>query len=161
MKLVKLKSEDISTVQQLAREIWEEHYLPIIGQQQIDYMLDLFYATEKIQKELEEGIYWEILYLENEAIGYLVCEVEEENIQLSKLYLKSKVRGKGLGKFLIDRSKEIAKENNKNSIRLNVNKNNTQSIAFYERVGFLKVEEGVFDIGNGYFMDDFIYEMKT
>lgn len=161
MKLVKLKSEDISTVQQLSREIWEEHYLPIIGQQQIDYMLDLFYATEKIQKELEEGVYWEILYLENEAIGYLVCEVEEENIQLSKLYLKSKVRGKGLGKFLIDRSKEIAKENNKNSIRLNVNKNNTQSIAFYERVGFLKVEEGVFDIGNGYFMDDFIYEMKT
>lgn len=161
MKLVKLKSEDISTVQQLSREIWEEHYLPIIGQQQIDYMLDLFYSTEKIQKELEEGVYWEILYLENEAIGYLVCEVEEENIQLSKLYLKSKVRGKGLGKFLIDRSKEIAKENNKNSIRLNVNKNNTQSIAFYERVGFLKVEEGVFDIGNGYFMDDFIYEMKT
>lgn len=161
MKLVKLKSEDISTVQQLAREIWEEHYLPIIGQQQIDYMLDLFYSTEKIQKELEEGVYWEILYLENEAIGYLVCEVEEENIQLSKLYLKSKVRGKGLGKFLIDRSIEIAKENNKNSIRLNVNKNNTQSIAFYERVGFLKVEEGVFDIGNGYFMDDFIYEMKT
>lgn len=161
MKLVKLKSEDISTVQQLAREIWEEHYFPIIGQQQIDYMLDLFYSTEKIQKELEEGVYWEILYLENEAIGYLVCEVEEENIQLSKLYLKSKVRGKGLGKFLIDRSKEIAKENNKNSIRLNVNKNNTQSIAFYERVGFLKVEEGVFDIGNGYFMDDFIYEMKT
>lgn len=161
MKLVKLKSEDISTVQQLSREIWEEHYLPIIGQQQIDYMLDLFYSTEKIQKELEEGVYWEILYLENEAIGYLVCEVEEENIQLSKLYLKSKVRGKGLGKFLIDRSIEIAKENNKNSIRLNVNKNNTQSIAFYERVGFLKVEEGVFDIGNGYFMDDFIYEMKT
>ena len=160
MKLVKLKSEDISTVQQLAREIWEEHYLPIIGQQQIDYMLDLFYATEKIQKELEEGVYWEILYLENEAIGYLVCEVEEENIQLSKLYLKSKVRGKGLGKFLIDRSIEIAKENNKNSIRLNVNKNNTQSIAFYERVGFLKVEAGVFDIGSGYFMDDFIYEMK-
>lgn len=161
MKLVKLKSEDISTVQQLAREIWEEHYLPIIGQQQIDYMLDLFYSTEKIQKELEDGVFWEILYLENEAIGYLVCEVEEENIQLSKLYLKSKVRGKGLGKFLIDRSIEIAKENNKNSIRLNVNKNNTQSIAFYERVGFLKVEEGVFDIGNGYFMDDFIYEMKT
>lgn len=161
MKLVKLKSEDISTVQQLAREIWEEHYFPIIGQQQIDYMLDLFYSTEKIQKELEEGVYWEILYLENEAIGYLVCEVEEENIQLSKLYLKSKVRGKGLGKFLIDRSIEIAKENNKNSIRLNVNKNNTQSIAFYERVGFLKVEAGVFDIGNGYFMDDFIYEMKT
>ena len=161
MKLIKLKSEDISTVQQLAREIWEEHYLPIIGQQQIDYMLDLFYSTEKIQKELEDGVYWEILYLENEPIGYLVCEVEKENIQLSKLYLKSKVRGRGLGKFLIDRAIEIAKENNKNSIRLNVNKNNTQSIAFYERVGFLKVEEGVFDIGNGYFMDDFIYEMKT
>ena len=98
MKLVKLKSEDISTVQQLAREIWEEHYFPIIGQQQIDYMLDLFYSTEKF-KRIGRWSFWEILYLENEAIGYLVCEVEEENIQLSKLYLKSKVRGKDWGNF--------------------------------------------------------------
>lgn len=161
MQLIRLKSEDIPIVQQLAREIWEEHYLSIIGQNQIDYMLDLFYSKERIQKEIAQGVYWEILYFKEEPIGYLVCEVDEFTLNLSKLYLKQKERGKGLGRFLVERAVEIARSNNTKFIRLNVNKNNSNSIAFYKNTGFKKVGEGTFDIGNGYVMDDFIYEFKV
>ena len=31
--------EQIAAVTRLAREIWQEHYLPIIGQAQVEYML--------------------------------------------------------------------------------------------------------------------------
>ena len=37
---------------------------------------------------------------------------------------------------------------------LTVNRNNTGSIAFYERMGFRKTDELVTDIGNGFVMDD-------
>lgn len=160
MRLVKLTSEDIPTIQTLAKEIWEEHYTSILGTEQIDYMLELFYSTEKIQKELDEDIHWEVLYIENEPIAYLACEIKEEKIHLSKLYLKEKFRGKGIGKFLISRAKEIAQNNNKRLIYLNVNKKNLSSISFYKSTGFKKVAEGIFDIGNGYVMDDFIFELK-
>lgn len=161
MELKLLKSTQIELLQQLAREIWEEHYLPIIGQAQIDYMLGKFYSTRQIQSELTAGVHWEILWDKDEAIGYLVCEIEESKVHLSKLYLKQKSRGKGLGKLLIDRTIELTQIHQKNLIYLNVNKNNIHSIAFYERMGFYKAREGVFDIGNGFVMDDFIYELEV
>ncbi len=159
MKLITIKSQQIPIVQQLAREIWEEHYIKIISKQQIDYMLDLFYSSEKIQSEIEEGVIWEMLIDEGNPIGYLVCKIESDKLYISKIYLKAETRGKGLGKLLLHRAVELAKQNNKNSIYLNVNKHNTDSISFYERMGFVKIDEGVFDIGNGYVMDDFILEL--
>jgi ribosomal protein S18 acetylase RimI-like enzyme len=43
------------------------------------------------------------------------------------------------------------------SIVLNVNKNNNAILA-YEKMGFKKIREEKIDIGNGYIMDDFVYE---
>jgi len=123
-------------------------------------MLDLFYSEAKIKSEIEEGIIWEMLLENEKPIGYLVCKIESEKIYISKIYLKAETRGKGLGRFLLNRAIELAKQYNKYLIYLNVNKNNSDSIAFYERNGFQKIDEGIFDIGNGYVMDDFIYELN-
>ncbi len=159
MKLTTITSQQISIVQELAREIWNEHYIKIISQKQIDYMLDLFYSDERIRSEIEEGISWEMLMDNEKPIGYLVCKIESDQLYISKIYLKAETRGKGFGKLLLNRAIELANQNGKNSIYLNVNKHNTDSISFYERMGFVKIDEGVFDIGNGYVMDDFILEL--
>ena len=160
MELKKITPKEIPLVLELAREIWDEHYIKILTQEQIDYMLNLFYSEEKIKGELEEGISWEMLYENGQPIGYLVCKLEPEKLYISKIYLKAETRGKGLGKFLLNRAVELAKQNDKKSIYLNVNKNNVNSIAFYERNGFVKMDEGVFEIGNGFVMDDFILELN-
>lgn len=159
VKLISVSIDLIPTVQQLAREIWEEHYTKILSLEQIDYMLDLFYSGEKIKAEIDEGVSWEMLWENDKPVGYLVCKPETEKLYISKIYLKAETRGKGHGKFLLNRAIELAKQNHKKSIYLNVNKHNTGSIAFYERNGFVKIDEGIFDIGNGYVMDDFIYEL--
>lgn len=159
-KFQKLTEKEISLVQQLAREIWDEHYTPIIGKAQIDYMLGKFYSTEKISSELKSGVFWEILYFAGEPSGYLVCEPEADRIHLAKIYLKSNLRGQQLGMFMLERAKEIAVQTGKNAIYLNVNKNNINAIKFYEKSGFKRVEDGVFDIGNGFVMDDYIYELR-
>ena len=159
MNLIRIKQISISEIpiiQQLAREIWDEHYIKILSQEQIDYMLDKFYSSEKIASEIEEGIIWEMLWNEENPIGYLVCKLESDKLYISKIYLKAETRGKGLGKFLLNHAKELAKQNQKKSVYLNVNKYNSDSIAFYERNGFVKIDEGIFDIGNGFVMDDFI-----
>lgn len=160
MKLREISTEETPIIRELAREIWNEHYIKILSQGQIDYMLELFYSESKIKSEIEEGVVWEMLWEKENPIGYLVCKLESEKVYISKIYLKSEMRGKGLGKFLLNRAIEIANENRKKSIYLNVNKFNTDSIAFYERNGFQKIDEGVFNIGNGFVMDDFIMELK-
>ena len=41
-------------------------------------------------------------------------------------------------------------------IKLTVNKNNVDSLKFYEKVGFVKAEKILIDIGNGFVMDDYL-----
>jgi len=157
IKLKRLENTEISIVQNLAKEIWNEHYSKILSQAQIDFMLNLFYSEEKIQEELNhENITWNLIYLDEIPVGYISCKIESEEIHLSKIYIKSETRGKGLGKIMLNHAIELTKNLNKKSLYLNVNKYNTDSIKFYESQDFTIIEEGIFDIGNGYVMDDFI-----
>lgn len=156
----KLRNSDIPIVQDLAREIWNEHYLKILSQEQIDYMLNLFYSTSKIKEELLGNYSWELMYDNTIPVGFMCLKFEKEKVHLSKLYLHSNVRGKGFGKQLIEHAIDVSLQNNFTSIYLNVNKYNMESIEFYKRIGFKIIEEGVFDIGNGFVMDDYIMELK-
>jgi ribosomal protein S18 acetylase RimI-like enzyme len=40
-----------------------------------------------------------------------------------------------------------------------VNRNNVGAIGAYERLGFLRTGEQVVDIGHGFVMDDYVYEL--
>ena len=44
LQLVVGSEENISAIQALARVIWNDHYPSIIGQDQVDYMLNRFYS---------------------------------------------------------------------------------------------------------------------
>jgi ribosomal protein S18 acetylase RimI-like enzyme len=46
------------------------------------------------------------------------------------------------------------------TLMLTVNKLNTDSVAVYRKAGFTVREEAVFDIGNGYVMDDYVMEKR-
>jgi ribosomal protein S18 acetylase RimI-like enzyme len=68
-------------------------------------------------------------------------------------------QGKGTGKYVINYIIEEIKKQNAASIFLQVNQHNNAKI-FYERLGFAEVDFINLDIGNGFFMNDFIMEKK-
>lgn len=49
------KIEDLPTIGLLAGKIWEATYLDNIGRDQLEYMLNLFYAPETLLAKLEQG----------------------------------------------------------------------------------------------------------
>ena len=65
----------------------------------------------------------------------------------------------GIGKTTLQFLKEEIVKADNSRIILNVNKFNNAR-AFYESQGFKVYDEGVFDIGNGYVMDDYLMEWK-
>ena len=160
-RLIKKKS-DIEEVVILAKEIWFEHYTPIIGRAQVIYMTDLFQSFEAISRHInkEDYSYYFIINENNKIIGYFAVVQQENNLFLSKLYIKEVQRGKGVGKSVIDFISNIAINKNLNKITLTVNKYNKNSIKFYKRNGFITVSSIIFDLGNGYFMDDFQMEKR-
>jgi ribosomal protein S18 acetylase RimI-like enzyme len=143
----------------LAKDIWNANYQDMITQGQIDYMLDMMYSPERLKKDLDEGYQWELIYHDDTLVGYLAYVIKEDHrVFLSKIYLKTEVQGLGLGKLMLNRVKDYAKTNNCKAIYLTVNRDNEKGVRAYKRVGFEITGEENFDIGNGYIMNDYIFE---
>ncbi|MEN8797925.1 MAG: GNAT family N-acetyltransferase [Flavobacteriaceae bacterium] len=151
-------TDDIALVVALADSIWREHYTPIIGRDQVDYMLLNFQSAEAIKSQIDEGASYYLLLHNNSPAGYFSFYLKESELFLSKIYLRKSLRGKGLGGKMLDFIQDEAANNGLKQISLTVNKNNTKTIAAYSKLGFRKVKPLVIDIGNGFVMDDFLME---
>ncbi|WP_298494875.1 GNAT family N-acetyltransferase [uncultured Algibacter sp.] len=142
-------------IETLADIIWREHYIPIVGKPQIDYMLEKFQTAKAIEKQVIEGFEYFTLFYNKTAVGYIAIKPETNALFLSKIYVLSSYRGKKVGKAAIHFIENKAKSYQLNSIRLTVNIHNTNSIKAYETLGFKNKGSVVADIGNGFVMDDF------
>ena len=85
---------------------------------------------------------------------------EENTTKLHRIYITEEGKGKGLGKEAIQFLKNQILEVGDQRITLAVNKQNP-SYHFYLSQGFKVYEEGVFDIGNGFVMDDYLMEWNA
>ncbi|CAG5082184.1 GNAT family N-acetyltransferase [Parvicella tangerina] len=157
IQLIETENDNrLRKIEQLAQEIWTEHYTPIIGEAQVKYMLDQFQRYQKIKEQLLEGYIYGVVYLQDHLIGYFSVQPRDHHLFLSKIYLKSNQRGKGFFSVVLKFIEQVAKEYQKKVIELTVNKHNTDTINIYKTKGFEIVKPAVFDIGNGYVMDDYI-----
>ncbi len=141
----------------LASSIVKEHFDPIIGSKQNDYMIEKFQSVKSVMRQISEGYKYYFVCLENKKIGFLAYRIDEKILYLSKFYLEKHYRGKGYSRNMLDFVKDIAIGSGAERIRLNVNRNN-DAVYAYESLGFRRSGTQKKDIGNGFFMDDYIYE---
>ncbi len=155
--IAKTKSH-FEIISQLAQTIWREHYTPIIGSKQVEYMLNKFQSVEAIADQVKHNSEYYSINYNKLLVGYICIKKENDSLFLSKIYVLSNYRGKGIGKTAMHFIESRAEALQCKSITLTVNKYNTNSIASYHKLGFKTIEELVIDIGNGFVMDD--YKMK-
>ena len=99
MKKVKNDTQ-IKEIARLAEIIWHEHFTPIIGEGQVNYMVDKFQSYSALTEQLKNGYEYYQIYFTGEFCGYCGIHPEENRLFLSKLYLKKEVRGKHLATHL-------------------------------------------------------------
>jgi len=147
---------DIQVAADLASTIWNEYYVPIIGQKQVNYMINAFQSAEAIEKQIKsDNLEYYLMYHLAEPAGYISIKLLGTDLFLSKFYIIKEKRGTGLGKTGLNFIKNRAKELGVNAITLTVNKNNTNSIKAYDKMGFKNTGSVVADIGAGFVMDDY------
>ncbi|MDR3404849.1 MAG: GNAT family N-acetyltransferase [Chthoniobacter sp.] len=149
---------EIPALRALAERIWRVSYASLLTPAQIDYMLGWMYAPETIAREMSEGTIWETARLAEELIGFHSCtpDPESQRLKLNKLYLLPEQQGFGLGQQLLDRVHGLAAQRGARQVWLQVNKQNARAIRAYERAGYVVERSAVFDIGQGFVMDDFV-----
>ena len=159
MKIRKAILSDIPVIKEIAEKAWRPTYDHILTEQQTLYMLDLMYNSLTLENQIKGNIAFFMVDLGQETVGYFAVEnVSDQNVKLHKLYLDPTQKQKGFGRKIIQYIKDWALTNQKNSIILNVNKNNS-AVQFYQKVGFTILEEMILDIGEGYVMDDYIMQL--
>ena len=153
--------EAFEIISKKAYEIWNECYTSVITKEQIEYMTSSFQSASYIKKQVENEGYEYYTVNENEDIlGYIAIKKEEKLLFLSKLYIDKKYRGKGVSRVVFEFLKEYISDNRLKGVYLTVNKNNNNSIEVYKHFGFKIIREEKNDIGNGFFMDDYIMEYR-
>ena len=85
---------------------------------------------------------------------------EPSRLFLSKIYLDPDLYGRGLGQTILGEIAHMARRLGLDSVYLTVNKGNARAIRAYEKFGFVRTDSVVTDIGNGFVMDDYVYEYK-
>ena len=149
-------------IKELAYTIWPVAYGEILSQEQLDYMLDLIYTIESLEKQVDNNHVFLLVEDDNQFIGFASYELNFGNsnkTKIQKLYVLPEIQGKGIGKNLINYIKQIAIDNKNSGLILNVNRFN-KAKEFYLKYGFEITEEIKIDIGNNYIMDDYIMEVK-
>ena len=110
----------------LASSIVREHYDPILGAEQNDYMINKFQSPPAIIGQLENGYqYYFVCDDANNRVGFLAFYLCRDYIYLSKFYLRKDQRKKGISKDMLNFVIKKTKEAGFSSIVLNVNKYNS------------------------------------
>lgn len=147
-------TEDIASIYQLAEKIWLHHYVPIIGLEQVEYMLSEMYSSHSLHLQMNEKKHLFYLIKNNENnIGFISISGDEEKY-IHKFYIDQDIQSKGIGSEVFRKLLELYPDTV--SYTLTVNRKNYKSINFYFKLGFKIDHVDDFDIGRGYFMNDFI-----
>ena len=109
-------SEEIRDVAILAHEIWNQHFVSIIGQQQVDYMLNEFQSPSAIITQMASGFEYFLVVSRQgnheQKAGYLGLLTDEDSgrLMISKIYIRKQNRGTGLGNYLLNFVKKLSSE---------------------------------------------------
>jgi ribosomal protein S18 acetylase RimI-like enzyme len=156
-----LAQSDVEALCSLACDIWRQHYPPIIGTAQTEYMLAQRYASSVVRRELAEGrVWWDVLHERGHMVAFASSfpGAAAREMKLDKLYVRPDRQRQAYGGMLIAHTCARAKRLGYERVVLAVNKHNANAIAAYLKHGFRIREAVIKEIGSGFIMDDYIME---
>lgn len=152
---------DLHIIHELAINIWQVTYEPIISQQQIDYMFGLMYSIEGLQQQIQVQKHrFFLVYETTTPIGFTSISFPSTTCcKIHKLYILPQRQGKNVGSTLLLALEDIAKKNQAQFLELNVNRYNVKAIGFYQKVGF-EITETVDIPLASYVLNDYVMQKK-
>lgn len=160
LEITALSVEQLESVCRLAQRIWQATYPGIITQRQIDAMLADRYSPQLILAQLDQPRHiWLIARMEGVITGFAHAYLEDGACKLDKLYVAPAHQRKSIGRRLFDAIRGFSRQRQAQRLWLQVNRHNTQAVNAYRKYGFEIIEARVFEIGNGFVMDDYVMEI--
>ena len=114
---------------------------------QLGYPLSQHQTLQNIKTVLQSKMHTAFVALDdNRIVGWIgaaqVMMIEVmRHCEINGLVIEEQCRGKGIGKLLIEKVKEWAKENGNDKLTLHCNTKRTEAHLFYEHLGFKEIKQ--------------------
>lgn len=157
MMIKKCTLEDLQELQNISVETFTETFKEQNSPEHLNAYLEKAYNLNQLEKELANHSSQFFFVLFNEEIaGYLKVntdeaqseEMDDESLEIERIYVKKEFQKHGLGKQLMNKAVEIASEQKKKKIWLGVWEENENAIAFYQKKGFVQTGSHSFYMGD-------------
>lgn len=162
INIKKCTLEDSRTLQEVSYETFDETFKDQNSPENIKAYLDRAFNIKQLKNELtNDSSHFYFVYFNNEVAGYLKVntndaqseKMDDDSLEIERIYIKNKFQKNGLGKVLLDKAIEIAMDHNKKTIWLGVWEKNENAIAFYKKLGFEQIGVHSFHMGDEEQMD--------
>lgn len=149
--------KDIRSIQNLALVTFPATYSSIISAEQIDFMMDMMYSETVLRRELEGGVTFLMLLADGTPAGFISFGKQDDEglFHLHKIYLLPEYQGLGYGREMFLKAEHEMRAQGAKAFELNVNRHN-KALDFYKKMGMSIDRSGDFDIGGGFYMNDYI-----
>lgn len=156
IEIKKITLNDLAALRALSIKTFTDTFAKDNTPEDLKEYLDQAYTEEKLANELQnQDSEFYFIYSEDQLAGYLKINVneaqtetiEEDALEIERIYIDSNFKRLGLGKMLYHKAIERAKELNKTSIWLGVWEKNFSAMKFYHKMGFTQVGQHSFYMG--------------
>jgi len=135
-----IEKKDNAFLAEMIRNVFDEHGAPHNGTVYSDPTTDNLFELFKNEK----SVLW-VAEENNEILGccgiYPTPELENHCVELVKFYLPANARGKGIGKELMNKCINSAKEFGYAQLYLESLPHFDKAVSMYEKLGFTTLEE--------------------
>lgn len=147
MQIRKINKVDNLLLAKMIRQVFDEHQAPqkgtVYSDPTTDNLFELFQA--------EKSLLW-VAEIDSEIVGccgiFPTIGLPEKCAELVKFYLSAKARGKGIGKSLMEKSIESARELGYTELYLESLPEFSNAVSIYEKQGFLKLDQPLGESGH-------------
>ncbi|MCD4840082.1 GNAT family N-acetyltransferase [Neobacillus sedimentimangrovi] len=156
IKIKKCTFEDLQTLQEISIETFNDTFKDQNSPENMKAYLEKAFNLQQLEKELSNVFsQFFFIYDHHEVAGYLKVNMNEaqteemgnESLEIERIYIRRKFQKYGLGKCLLNKALEIAKECYKNKIWLGVWEKNENALGFYKKMGFVQAGSHSFYMG--------------
>ncbi|WP_151737015.1 GNAT family N-acetyltransferase ['Paenibacillus yunnanensis' Narsing Rao et al. 2020] len=157
MTIKKCTLEDLKLLQEISYVTFEETFKDQNSEETMAAYLEQAFSLDKLEQELNKpSSEFYLLMTDNEVAGYMKLNtgaaqseaMGEASLEIERIYIRQSFHKQGLGRLLIDKAAELAKQQSKTKVWLGVWEHNGNAIAFYSRMGFVQTGTHPFVIGD-------------
>jgi diamine N-acetyltransferase len=156
MEIVKVTPQEVVQLQHISKKTFSDAFAKDNNPDDLEMFLNSAYSVDKLNTELlnpESEFYF--INVENTPVGYLkintgMAQTENkgsDSLEVERIYVEQKLHGAGVGKALLDKAFELARERNLKYVWLGVWEKNPRAIRFYQKNGFTVFGSHKFLIG--------------